>query len=386
MFVYQNSSFQRLKNRLFEFREAVLGYPKLKKMFEHFNGYPLDLQHPQTHNAKINRKKIVDRDPLLIQTSDKVKVRDYVKTCLGDREAERILIPVNYPENIEELIHLGVTVKSKSSKNSLYALNIVPSDSGDESKEKYAKKLLGKASVSAAATDHKLTELIRYDSNLVNGITNVVKENKVTDIILGLHKQQGISDTFLGKLTEGILSKCNITAFIYQSHQPLNTVSRYIITVPANAEKEMGFVFWLLRVWNIGRNTGCKLVFYGAEETLKFIKQVQQRFSIEAGFVEFSDWEDFLIISRDLKENEALIVVLSRKNGVSFDPIMDKIPNYLNKYFNKNNYILIFPMQYDVEQNGRHNYLGTSIFNLNTSGTQDFTAFSNLVSKLFKKK
>ena len=156
--------------------------------------------------------------------------------------------------------------------------------------------------------------------------------------------------------------------------------------MPANAEKEMGFVFWLLRVWNIGRNTGCKLVFYGAEETLKFIKQVQQRFSIEAGFVEFSDWEDFLIISRDLKENDALIVVLSRKNGISFDPIMDKIPNYLNKYFNKNNYILIFPMQYDVEQNGRHNYLGTSIFNLNTSGTQDFTAFSNLVSKLFKKK
>lgn len=94
MFIYQNSSFQRLKNRLFEFREAVLGYPKLKKMFEHFNGYPLDLQHPQTHNAKINRKKIVDRDPLLIQTSDKVKVRDYVKTCLGVREAERILIPV----------------------------------------------------------------------------------------------------------------------------------------------------------------------------------------------------------------------------------------------------------------------------------------------------
>lgn len=305
----------------------------------------------------------------------------------NDNETEeRILIPVNYSENIEELIHLGVTIKSKTSKNSLYALNIVPSDSTDESKEKFAKKLLEKASVSAAATDNKLTELIRYDSNLVNGITNVVKENKVTDIILGLHKQHGLTDTFLGKLTEGILSKSNITAFIYQSHQPLNTVGRYIIVVPANAEKEMGFVFWLLRVWNIGRNTGCKLIFYGEEETLKYIKQVQEKFSIEAGFVEFADWEDFLIISRDLKENDALIVVLSRKNSISYNPVMNKIPKYLNRYFTKNNYILIYPMQFDLEDTGRHNYLGTSIFNPLTVGGQDFSSFSNSVSKLFKKK
>lgn len=305
----------------------------------------------------------------------------------NDQEPEeRILIPVNYPENIEELIHLGITIKSKTSKNSLYALNIVPSDSSDESKEKFAKKLLEKASVSAAATDNKLTELIRYDSNLVNGITNVIKENKVTDIILGLHKQHGLTDTFLGKLTEGILSKSNITAFIYKSHQPLNTIVRYIIVMPANAEKEMGFVFWLLRVWNIGRNTGCKLVFYGADETLKYIQQVQKKFSIEAGFVEFSDWEDFLIISRDLKENDALMVVLSRKNGVSFDPVMNRIPKYFNRYFNKNNYILIYPMQFDLEENGRHNYLETSIFNPLSVGGQDFASFSNVVSKIFKKK
>ena len=299
---------------------------------------------------------------------------------------ERILIPVNYPENIEELIHLGVTIKSKTSKNSLYALNIVPSDAADESKEKYAKKLLEKATISAAATDNKLTELIRYDSNLVNGITNVVKENKVTDIILGLHKQHGISDSFLGKLTEGILSKSNITAFIYQNHQPLNTVSRYLIVVPSNAEKEMGFVFWLLRVWNIGRNTGCKLVFFGSGETLKYIEQVQKKYSIKTGFVEFSDWEDFLIISRDLKEDDALMVVLSRKNGVSFDPVMDKIPKYLNKYFSKNNYILIYPMQFDLEDIGRYNYIGTSFFNPLIAGVQDFEAFTNSISKIFRKK
>lgn len=299
---------------------------------------------------------------------------------------EKILIPVNYPENIEELIHLGVTIKAQSSKKSLLALNIVPSDSEDESKEKYARKLLEKASIYASATDNFLTELIRYDSNVVNGITNVIKENKVSDIILGLHKKQEISDTFLGKLTEGILGKSNVTALIYQSNQPLNTITRYIIVIPKNAEREMGFAFWLLRVWNIGRNTGAKLIFFGSNDTLKYIQQVHLKFSLEAEFVEFEDWDDFLIISKDLKEDDALVVIMSRKNGVSFDPIMEKLPKYLNKYFNKNNYILLYPMQFDFDGKGFTKYGGTSLLNPILEGVHNLENFGETIGKLFKKK
>jgi len=299
---------------------------------------------------------------------------------------EKILIPLSYPENIEELIQLGVTIKSKSTKNSLIALNIVPSDSKDESKEKFAKKLLEKASVSAAATDNILTELIRYDSDIINGITNVVKENKATDIILGLHKQGGISDSYLGNLTEGILRKCNVTTLIYKNLQPINTIERYLVVIPENGEREIGFPFWLLRIWNIGRNTGAKLVFYGSADTLEYIQQINKKFTIEAAFIEFSDWEDILIISRDLKENDALVMVLSRKNGVSFTSVMNKLPKYLNKYFNKNNYILIYPMQLEVDESGIVSYGGTSILNPLINSVERIDEFGKIVAKLFRKK
>lgn len=305
---------------------------------------------------------------------------------VDDTAKEKILIPVNYPENIDELIHLGVTIKERSQKDSLIALNVIPSDTEDPSKEKNAKKLLEKASVSAAATDNILTELVRYDSNVINGITNVVKENKVTDIILGLHKDQEISGSFLGRLTEGILGKSNVTALIYQSNQPLNTVDKYIVVVPPDAEKEMGFAFWLLRVWNIGRNTGAKLVFYATADALEYIKQVQSKFSIEASFVEFSDWEDFLIISREVKENHGLIVVMSRKNGPSYDPVMERLPKYLNKYFAKTNYILVYPMQFDFDEQGYTSYGGTSLLKPFLKGVDNFENFTGVVGKLFKKK
>jgi Kef-type K+ transport system membrane component KefB/nucleotide-binding universal stress UspA family protein len=306
----------------------------------------------------------------------------------SDSEAgkEKILIPINYSENIEELINLGVTVKSQSAKNSLIALNIIPSDSTDESLERNARKLLEKASVMASATDNILTELIRYDSHIVNGITNVVKENKVSDIILGLHKQKGISDSFLGNLTEGILSRCNATTLIYRNIQPINTIQRHLIIVPENAEKEMGFPFWLLRVWNIGRNTGAKLVFYAAESTLSFIKEVNKTHPIEAEFVAFSDWEDFLILSRDMKADDALMIIMSRKSGVSYNQVMRKMPKYLNKYFVTNNYILVFPMQFGFDQKGMSDYTGTTLFNPLLNNMERIDDLGKTLSKLFTRK
>lgn len=303
-----------------------------------------------------------------------------------DTEArqEKILIPINYPENMEELINLGITIKQKKSKNSLLALNIVPSNAKDESREKAAKKLLEKASVIAAGTDNILTELIRYDSDIINGITSVVKENKATDMILGLHNQRDLSGSFLGQLTEGILKNCNITTFIYKNFQPLNTVNKYLVVLPPNAEKEMGFVFWLLRIWNIGSNTGAKLVFYATGETIGYIKQVQKRQDLPVDYVPFEDWEDFLIISRDLKTNDALIVVLSRKNGLSYDPIMKKIPKYLNKYYQTNNYILIYPMQAGFDQEIPSH--AEAIFTPFQTPAEHYANFKTTVSKLFGKK
>lgn len=303
-----------------------------------------------------------------------------------DENHEKILIPINYPENIEELIHLGVTIKSQTAKNALVALNIVPSDAEDASKEKHAKKLLEKASVSAAATDNMLTELIRYDSNVVQAISNVAKETKASDIILGLHKSQAISGSFLGKLTEGILSRINATTLIYQSNQPLNTIGRYVVVVPPEAEKEVGFVFWLLRVWNIGRNTGAKILFYASNETIKYIMQVQKKFAIEASFIEFSDWDDFLIISRDMKENDALVVVMSRPESISYDSTMEKLPKYLNKYFNDVNFILLYPMQVGNAQNDTKGLGGTLLINPILSGVNHLENFSKTVGKLFRKK
>ena len=67
---------------------------------------------------------------------------------------------------------------------------------GPRDREKRSQQLLEKAAKTAAATDNMLHSLMRYDINVVNGIKNVVKEHKITDIVLGLRKESAISNTF----------------------------------------------------------------------------------------------------------------------------------------------------------------------------------------------
>ncbi|EPR66883.1 cation:proton antiporter [Cyclobacterium qasimii] len=265
-----------------------------------------------------------------------------------EENQEKILIPISNIETTDELINLGVLIKSNNNKDGLYALSIVDNNSMDGSADKHAKKILRKASVTASATDNFVHELLRYDLNIVNGITSVAKENKITDLILGLHINKGISESFLGNLTEGILTKCNVTTLIYKPTQPFGTIKRHIIIVPENAEKEIGFPFWLIKVWNIARNSGAKLLFYANNDTLKFIEEIQSKHPIECVFEEFSNWDDFLILARSFRKDDNLIIVLSRKGKLSYHGNMTKIPSYLNKYFRGTSYILIYPMQTGV--------------------------------------
>lgn len=274
---------------------------------------------------------------------------------------DRILIPLSNLETVEELISLGVTVKSKKCKTTMMALSIIKSDSNDMAAEKRSQTLLNKAAKTAAATDEMIHTLMRYDINVVNGIKNVVKEHKITDIVLGLRKASDISNTFLGDLVEGIVAKCATTTFVYRPVQPLATLKRYIMLIPENAELEVGFPYWLVRVWNVVRNTNSKIVFYGSAALLSLLKDVKAKHNISAEFVEFTDWDDFLIVSRDVKPDDALLVVMSRRNFPSYSRQMALIPAYMNKYFQMNNCVLIYPVQMGIgeEETGTFRSIST---------------------------
>ena len=281
---------------------------------------------------------------------------------------KRILIHTNDMKTVDELVNLSVTVRSGKTRNGIYAMHVADNSLPDETAEKNAEKILEMAAVAASSTDNVLTGLLRYDNDVVNGIAGVIREQKITDLILGLHHQNVLTDSFLGSSSEKILGRSNVTTFIYKPYQPLSTIKRTIIVIPEDAENEIGFALWMQRVINIIKNTGSKLMVYASKQTIAYLKEAYAENIPNAEYKVFKEWDDFLVLSREIKHDDNLIIVMSRKNHPSYHSKMARIPAYLNRYFQKNSYILIYPVQTGItEDTGEDTHiqpLKTSILNV----------------------
>ena len=191
--------------------------------------------------------------------------------------------------------------------------------------------------------------MIRYDLNTANAMTSVICENYITDMVLGLHQHHAIPADFLGKITDGILCANGVNAYIYKPQQPLATIKRHLIVIPPHGEYESGFTTTLQKLKNMMLNLGVETIFFCNDDTKKAINSIIGKEAKEMKFKSFNNWEDFLILFRETKTNDCMWIILSRKDGVSYQPIMPKIPRYLNKYFQQNSFILIYPKQANME-------------------------------------
>jgi len=93
-----------------------------------------------------------------------------------------------------------------------------------------------------------------------------------------------------------------------------------------------------------------------------------------------------LILSRNLNKDDAFVVIMSRKPNLSYNTTMQNIPGYMNKYFNKNNVILIYPLQTGIEGSTRIDLKNPGALDTFTENLERLDDVRKLIGKLFKKK
>lgn len=260
-------------------------------------------------------------------------------------ETEKILISLSNQDTAEELVNLSLAMKSKRNKR-LYALSILDNqDIADDRQSKQARKLLENATITAAATDTKMEELLRYDLNIANAVQSIVLEHGVSDLVMGVYKGKGLFGTSAGSVAESVLNCCDITTLFYRPVQPLSTIKRHMIVIPDKADKEPGFKHWIKLICNIKENTGTKIVFYSSEPILDKIRALLPSKPTQTEFHEFGNWNDFLIIFRDLHIDDTLWVVMNRQNRLAIDITSNRIASYLSSYCKDNSYVMLYPFK-----------------------------------------
>jgi hypothetical protein len=189
--------------------------------------------------------------------------------------------------------------------------------------------------------------ILRFDVNAANGILFSNKEHNFSKIILGISPDKSLYEDF-GNTIQAVTEKCKETVYLYKPIQPLNTIRNFSLVIAPKAEYEAGFKRWVNTIITLVKQTTGKIHIYCEENTQKQIQKLiaLRKEQLQTHFERFEDWEDFLIIARHIHKDEALIVVISRENSISYQNEFRKLPRQLSRYYKGNSYIIIYPELY----------------------------------------
>lgn len=270
---------------------------------------------------------------------------------------DKTLISIKNITNVNNLVDIALMITPKKSKEAILALNVVEGTDVEDGKRKASEKMLNAVVNHGAGSDVVIKAITRFDQNVPNGILYTCHEHKVTDIILGVTPNNDESRmeadsakqprNDIGLTTQRILLRNENTVWVYNPIQPFNTLKKIIVAVNRNAEAEEGFAHWVGKIFLLSKESGLPLAIYADEQTQKSIRLINDNLAkpLTIDFIHFDDWNEFLILCRELNPNDLLIIVSSRKGGISYNKQLDKLPYYLTKYFQKNSYILLYPQQ-----------------------------------------
>ena len=267
----------------------------------------------------------------------------------GDRvpgEYARQLVAVANPVTAEGLMRMALLMRNRRNQNEVTVLFVRNSD--DARVVEMGRNALRSAVAAAQAVDREVNDIERYDVNVVAGVTNEIKQNRASDIMIGLHRKSNVVDTFYGSMIEQLLQSTNKMIFMSRCFIPVDTLARLMVLVPDKAEYETGFQTWVERVGNLASQLACKVIFMAYPATSNFIRNVleDEHFAIRHEYRELHNWDDFILHSAEIEDEDLLMVVGARKGSISHSGDLESLPAYLSRNFARNNLVVIYPEQF----------------------------------------
>ncbi|MCC7331051.1 MAG: cation:proton antiporter [Flavobacteriales bacterium] len=274
---------------------------------------------------------------------------------LESLQSEHILLPIANVSNFEKLLDFSVLIKDKNSANPISILSVVSNNDEAEVNLIKARAKMEEFVKQGSATETKVNMIATIDHNPAGGIARVSKEIMADIIIIGWSQRTGFLDKLLGERVDSILNNTDKTTFICHFEKPLTIHKRIVIAAPPLSEHENGFSVWFVKLAKLSQELSIPLVFFCNETTEKSIKRLKKEAKIAANiqFQIFVDWDDFLIISKDLHQDDLIVLISAKKGATSYSTILDVLPMKIEKHFATNSRIVIYPQQYDVLTRGK---------------------------------
>ncbi len=261
---------------------------------------------------------------------------------------EHLLLPITNIEDVEKLLEFALLIKDRKSPNPISILSVVPNDEEAELNIIKSRNKLEEYAKQASAAETKINVIATIDHNTTSGIARMSREIMADIIIIGWPQRTGILEKLIGDRVESIVNSADKSLFICHLTRPLITNKRILVISPPLAERENGFELWFLKICKLAQELSAPIHHYGDSKThLAIARQIKKHhLSAVISYTVFDAWEDFLVLSRDIRQDDLLVFTSSRKGSVSHQGVLDNIPMKLEKHFEQNSKIVIYPQQY----------------------------------------
>lgn len=254
--------------------------------------------------------------------------------------SEQILLTVSDFGNMEKILEMAILVKDKKSDNPVSVLTVVDNTEDAEVDIAKAKEALQSFVKEGAATETPVNVLTTIDESKEEGIDRISKEISA-DVIMLDWPEKGFDEVRISRFLEQL----NRNLFVCKFSKPMALHGKIHLMIPPESSVEQGFEWCLLKTAMLAQELSNGLNVYCTLQEENEIKKIAEKnkLTITINYSRFDDWDDFLILSKDITEDDIIIIISVRGKTFTHSPDMKIILKKLDKYFSKNSTIVIYP-------------------------------------------
>jgi Kef-type K+ transport system membrane component KefB len=251
----------------------------------------------------------------------------------GDGEApHRVLVPVSNPATAERLLDVAFLLREAGSEEAVYPASVVRDEGDVEARVAAAERVLAHAVVYAAEADVPVAPLTRVAVNPAVGIVQAVREQRITDVVLGWHGGSSTRLTTYGGIIDQVIEHVDAQVLIARIDRPIATTAAAYVVLPPAIDYNPGFFVAVATLKRLLAALGAPVVAVAVRTDAR---RLERRFAEIPGEValRFESRGGWAELVRDLQarvQPEDLIVWLGARRGTAaWSPALDRLPTML---------------------------------------------------------
>lgn len=291
------------------------------------------------------------------------------------KNVERILVLINNPKTLNQLMDLAILLHSGNKEEPLYPLNITTESNDIEEKIILGENLLTKAMARGVSANKAVIPLSKIDVNLISAINKATKENRISKILLGWSEPVDFMNCYSHHAIQQFIYQSNELIFQAKIMHSLQLAKNINLILPPLINKHNGFLDTLYSVKQLFHSISAKVTIFTEEDTAEQIKDLmfKQKPNISGEFHYITSWKKIhSALQKVISPNDLIIMILSRPGRIAWRLIFERMPENIVKIFPNHNFIAVFPYFNPQDVYLEKEYFSQELTLLNTIPEQHF--------------